>query len=110
MSRHTDETAFADILEAARLTLSFVAGKSKEEFLGDVQCQDAVIRRITIVGEASRRLSEEARAAHPDIPWRQIIGMRNLVVHVYDSVDLLIVWETATIFLPELIGKLEKRS
>lgn len=76
---------------------------SEEAFLEDTQRQDSVIRRIEIIGEAARRISTETMAALPAIPWRSMVGMRNLLIHDYDDVDLQIVWQTAQHDLPRLI-------
>ena len=106
MSR--DEVYLRDILEAARLALEYVHGKTREEFLADVQLQDAVIRRLAILGEAARRVSDATRAAHPGLPWHEMIGMRNIVVHEYDDVDLVVVWSAVMQDLSPLIRALEK--
>ncbi len=103
-----DKEYLLDILEAAKLALEYVGDKTREEFFGDLQCQDAVIRRLEIIGEASRRISEETRAAFPDLPWSDMVGMRNVIIHEYDDVDLVIVWETVHNDLPPLIDALEK--
>ena len=89
-----------DILKAAKLIESYVAGTSEEEFRADSQKQDAVIRRIEIIGEATSRLSEKTRAEVPDLPFRKMRGMRNIVAHDYANVDVGIVWEVATVHLP----------
>src|SRR4030067_2374944 len=103
-----DSEFLLDILEAAKLDVSYVGEKSKEDFLKDVQCQDAVIRRFEIIGEASRRISEETRISHSELPWGEMVSMRNVMIHEYDDVDLVIVWETAQRDLPSLINSLEK--
>jgi uncharacterized protein with HEPN domain len=105
MSR--DHQYLRDILESARLARSYVAGKTLEEFLAHTQCQDAVIRRLEIVGEAARRLSDSTRSARPDLPWRKMIGMRSIMIHGHDAVDLSVVWDTARRDLPALIAALE---
>ena len=68
----------------------------------------SVIRRIEIIGEAARRLSQEARDKHPQIPWREITSMRNLVIHEYDVVDIGQVWDTVQNKIPPLIEELTK--
>jgi uncharacterized protein with HEPN domain len=73
-----------------------------------MQCQDAVIRRIEIIGEAARRVSKETRWSHPQIPWREMTSMRNLVIHEYDVVDIDQVWETVKNKFPRLIDQLTK--
>ena len=104
MSR--DDTYLVDILESARIALSYLDGKSWDEFYEDIQCQDAVVRRIEIIGEAARRVSTETRSQYPEIEWREMTGMRNLVIHEYDSVDIGQVWDTVRNKLPALIEKL----
>ncbi len=103
-----DREYLLDILEAAKLALDYVADKAREDFLNDMQCQDAVVRRLEIIGEAARRTSEETRTAFPDLPWGEMIGMRNVIIHEYDDVDFVIVWETIKNDLPLLIESLEK--
>ncbi|HFE52539.1 MAG TPA: DUF86 domain-containing protein, partial [Bacteroidetes bacterium] len=68
--------------------------------------QDAVVRQLEIIGEATRHLSKEFRSAHPAIPWSEIAGMRDKLVHDYFGVDLEIVWETAFRDVPALREKL----
>lgn len=106
MSR--DDTYLVDILESAKIALDYVFDKSWDEFYEDTQCQDAVVRRIEIVGEAARRISQETRDRHPQIPWREMTSMRNLVIHEYDVVDINQVWETVQNKLPPLIEELSK--
>jgi uncharacterized protein with HEPN domain len=106
MSR--DDTYLLDILESAKIALDYVFDKSYDQFCTDIQCQDAVVRRIEIIGEAARRVSETARAKHPDIEWREMTGMRNLVIHEYDVVDISQVWDTVQNKLPPLIEKLTR--
>lgn len=102
-----DRAYLFDIAEAARLALSYVDSLTLENFLHDTQRQDAVIRRIEIIGEAARRVSPQTRERHPEIPWATMIGMRNLMIHDYDDVDMDIVWDTVHRDLPELLGLLE---
>jgi len=90
------------MLAAGQLILSYVAGKAKADFRTDTQCQDAVIRRFEIIGEAARRLSDDTRASLPQLPWDAMIGMRNILIHAYDGVDLDVVWETIHAGLPTL--------
>ena len=92
----------------ARLIASYVQGTTEKEFAADTQKQDAVIRRIEIIGEAAVHLTEETRQACPELPFRKMRGMRNIVAHDYANVDLKIVWEVATVHVPELCAVLEK--
>jgi uncharacterized protein with HEPN domain len=76
-------------------------------FRWDALRQRAVVRSIEIIGEAARRVSAEFQEQHPEIPWPAIIGMRNRLIHEYDTVDLGIVWEVAQEDIPELIALVE---
>lgn len=103
-----DRVFLLDILEAARLAISYVGNKTEAEFLADIQCQDSVIRRLEIIGEAARRISEETRRAYPELPWSDMIGMRNILIHEYGDVDMLIVWKTVQTELPAIVAKVAK--
>ncbi len=95
-----------DVARAARRAMAHVEGMSEEEFLAAPQVQDAVLYQVSVVGEAARRASVSYREAHPDLPWREMTGMRYKLIHDYDEVELRVVWETVTRDLPELLAKL----
>jgi uncharacterized protein with HEPN domain len=97
-----------DILEAARLIGSYVEGATEADFATDQQKQDAVIRRIEVIGEATAHLAVATRQAIPDLPFRKMRGMRNIVAHDYANVDVKIVWEVATVYASEICAILEK--
>jgi uncharacterized protein with HEPN domain len=103
-----DDTYLVDILESAKIALDYVFDKTWDEFYEDMQCQDAVVRRIEIIGEAARRVSQETRDKYPQIPWREMTSMRNLVIHEYDVVDINQVWDTVQNKLPPLIEEMVK--
>ena len=96
-----------DILASARTIRSYVAGVSRQEFLGNMQLQDSVIRRLEILGEAEGRVSSAFREANPEIRWAEIRGMRNRMIHRYDDVDMDIVWDTVVRDVPNLVQILE---
>jgi uncharacterized protein with HEPN domain len=106
MSR--DDTYLVDILESAKIALDYVAGKSWGAFYEDTQCQDAVLRRIEIIGEAARHISSQTQRKYPQIPWRDLAVLRNLVIHQYDAVDIQQVWDTTQNKLPSLVDELSK--
>ena len=81
--------------------------EGRESFLADRKTQDAVLRNIEVIGEAVKNLSNAVRTAHPDVPWRQIAGMRHIMVHDYFKVDWDIVYTTATIHVPALKPHIE---
>ena len=101
-----DRALLYDILESARLAVSYLQEISIEEFLESVQLQDAVIRRIEIIGEAAGRISEDTKASHPNLPWQDMTDMRNFLIHQYGDVDPHIVWDTVKLDLPSLIAEL----
>jgi uncharacterized protein with HEPN domain len=102
-----DSAYLLDMLLSARLAQSYVAGKTRVEFDVDRQCQDAVVRRLEIIGEAAGHISPPTRATLATIPWRQITSMRNRMIHQYNQVDLDIVWDTVTRDLAALIAALQ---
>jgi uncharacterized protein with HEPN domain len=104
---HPDRTWLADILTAARKIESIGAGSSREEFEADELRVLAVERLITILGEAAKQVSPECRSRNPGIPWRQMAGMRDLVIHAYRSIDTDEVWKAISISIPALIELLE---
>jgi uncharacterized protein with HEPN domain len=97
-----DIESLLDVLDATEKAMMFVAGKTEAEFNEDFECQFAVVRAIEIIGEAARRVSEEMVSSHPEIPWREMISMRNHIIHKYDHVDLEVVWDTVQNDIPRL--------
>jgi uncharacterized protein with HEPN domain len=102
-----DLQSLLDMLQSAKIALAYLDGRSRLELQGQGLLQDAVIHRLLIIGEASKRVSEATRATLPNIPWAAIAGMRNRLVHEYDEVDLDVVWDTVINSLPSLIPILE---
>ena len=92
-----------DIIWSARMALSYIQGVGEKGFLSDTGLQDSVVRRLEIIGEAAGRISPKFRARHPEIPWHDMVGMRNRLIHGYDDIDLEIVWNTVRQRLPELL-------
>lgn len=96
-----------DMLKAAKLAQTFVADIDWDVFQFDLMRQSAVTRQLEIIGEAARRISEASQAERPEIPWHQIIGMRNRIAHEYDRINLSTLWDTVQLALPALISTLE---
>jgi uncharacterized protein with HEPN domain len=103
-----DRTRLEDMLAEAYRVQKFLENKTNDDLFQDTLLAYAVVRAVEIVGEAATQTSVELRQMHPEIPWRNIIGMRNRIVHGYSSLDLNIVWEVATRNLPTLTPLLEK--
>lgn len=96
-----------DILQAALLVVAGTEGVSKDEFFKDWMREAAILYEIQIVGEASKHLSETFRQAHPEIPWRAIAAMRNIIVHTYNAIDDDEVWQVVARDIPALIAVIE---
>ena len=103
-----DQVYIDHILDALAQIETYVSGKSYEEFTENQMCIDAVLREMQIIGEASKRLSEDFKYAHNSIPWKAIAGFRDKTIHDYFDVNVLTVWETIEMDLPILKQELQK--
>ncbi len=95
-----------DMLEAIERITRYVEGMSLRQFLADDRTQDAVIRNLEVLGEASKRIPAAIATRHPEIPWSRIGDMRNILVHEYHSVDPAIILDSARHDLPPLVAPL----
>ena len=91
-----------DILSAAERAIRFVGEMDLAAFRADERTASAVLHQIFLIGEAAARLPEEIRNRTPDVPWEEIIGMRNIIAHGYFEVDLEVPWNTVRLDLPPL--------
>jgi uncharacterized protein with HEPN domain len=102
-----DRRRVLHMIEAAEHALTFVAGRQRADLDSDVMLRLAVTRAVEIVGEAAAKVSETSRAEIPALPWAQIVGMRNRLVHAYFDVDRDILWDTVQLALPGLVQSLK---
>ena len=107
MSKRKPDVYLQDILESIEHIQRFLDGVSEDEFYENVEKQDAVLRRLEIIGEAVKHLPEEIREDHPNIPWRQIAGMRDMIIHEYFGITLEMVWVVASEDIFDLKTKVE---
>jgi len=91
-----------DIKESIELILEYVKDTSQNEFKNNQEKQDAVVNRMNVIGEATKNLSQEIRDNYPDIPWKRMAGMRDVLIHQYHGIDLEVVWQTINQELPEV--------
>ncbi|HSA33158.1 MAG TPA: DUF86 domain-containing protein [bacterium] len=96
-----------DMLQAARDIVSFIEGKNFNKFEKDKLTRFAVERQLLVIGEAANHLSDGFQAAHAAIPWKRIIGLRNILAHDYGEILTERVWFTALHHIPELISQIE---
>ena len=98
-----DQESLIDIVNAIRRILRYTDGISQSELEINDEKLSAILYQITIIGEATKRLSVIFRQQHPEIPWREMAGMRDVIVHKYDQLDLDVVWDIVENKLTELL-------
>jgi uncharacterized protein with HEPN domain len=103
-----DTIRLRHVIDAANEAMLFIAGKSKADLVTDRKLALAVIKCIEIAGEAASKVTSELRADAPQIPWQDIVAMRNRLTHGYFDINLDIVWKTVTEELPALVAALQK--
>lgn len=103
-----DPVRLRHMLDAAREAVSFVKNKTRNDLDTDRILTLALVRCLEIIDEAASRITKECQDESPQIPWPQIISMRNRLIHVYFEIELDIVWDTVTEDLPLLIAELER--
>ncbi|MGB9004571.1 MAG: HepT-like ribonuclease domain-containing protein [Candidatus Aminicenantales bacterium] len=102
-----DAAPLWDMLDAARAILDFIQEKNAEDYFRDRMLRGAVERHLEIIGEAARRVSEPFQARHPEISWRRIIGLRNILAHEYGEIKHERIWDLVVQEIPELVRLLK---
>ena len=97
-----------DILEAAAAAREFVTGMDKDDLGRDRRTRDAVVRNLEIVGEAVKRLPQQTKRDHPEVEWKKIAGLRDILVHDYFGIDMDIVWDVVQNKLPVLTEQIQR--
>jgi len=103
-----DIESLIDIQQAGKRVLKFSKNLTYRELEANDEKASAILYQITIIGEATKRLSPEFCKKYPEIPWRNLAAMRNIIVHEYDQVDLEVVWDVIQDKIPELLNQLEQ--
>lgn len=107
MSRGID-ILLGEILDAIDLVREYIRDLGFDEFAADIEKQDAVIRRLEIIGEAVKGIPDHIRADHPAVPWREIAGARDILIHEYFRVDLEMTWDMVRKDLPLLESEVQR--
>lgn len=107
MTQHEARIALLHMLDAAREVIGMADGKTRTDLDSDRKLNLAIVRLLEIVGEAANRVPITEREVLKDIPWPDIVGLRNRLIHGYDDIDLDIVWQVVSGDLPPLISQLE---
>ena len=107
MPKHDDIVSLRHMLDHAREAVEMIASKTPEDLRKERMLELALVRLVEIIGEAAGRVSRTGQAKYPEIPWREVIGMRNRLIHGYDSIDLKVLWDTIELDFPPLIVQLE---
>lgn len=106
MSKREDSAILKDIREAIERILSYSKNLDYDDFVNDFRTQDAIIRNIEILGEAAKLLSKEVKSNYPNIPWKDIAGTRNKLIHDYFGVNIDVVWSIVKNDIPLLKNEL----
>ena len=108
MSKHDKQVSLRDMLDNALEAVELLGNSSREELGNNRMMQLALTRLMEIIGEAANRVSTATKQKNKDIPWSQIIGMRNRLIHGYDIIDYDLLWDTVNFDLPPLIQSLQQ--
>jgi uncharacterized protein with HEPN domain len=108
MSKRRNQDSLTDIREAIQRIAAYTAGIGFEQFLKDVKTQDAVIRNLEVIGEATKNLSNRFKKTYPQIPWKDLAGVRDKMIHHYFGINYEIVWMIAKEEIPGLLAHIEK--
>lgn len=106
-ANNRDAGSLWDMVNAIHRIQEFTTNLTCEAYLDSILVQSAVERQLEILGEAARRLSDRFRQAHPEIDWRRIIGLRNILIHRYDEIRQQTIWTTVSSELEPLLAQLE---
>jgi len=102
-----DRASLVDMLDFAREVVTFTRGRARADLDRDIVLLRAIVRVLELIGECARRISPATQQRHVAVPWRKIVGMRNIIVHEYGRVDIDEVWGTVQRDLPPLVAVLE---
>jgi uncharacterized protein with HEPN domain len=108
MTRHDDATRLRHMRKHAREAVEMVAGRTRADLDADRQLNLSLVRLLEVIGEAATKVTPETRRKAAAIPWPEIVGLRNRLIHGYDNVDFDILWDVVQLDLPPLLGELDR--
>ena len=108
MTRHSVDVRLRHMLDSAQEAVSLAKGRRRQDLDEDRMLNLSLVRLLEIVGEVASHVPDEVRAANPEIPWSQIVGLRNRLIHGYDEVDFDVLWQIVSQDLPPLIESLRR--
>ena len=106
-ARKKDPRVYLDDIQAAIMLVAEFVAEGREEFSASLKTQNAVIRLLIVIGEAAAKLPRTFRDLHPEVPWKKVVGMRNVMIHDYSNIDIPTIWIVAVRDLPELKKAIE---
>ena len=104
---HRDDATLLDIAHAAKRVLLYAADMLKSSLMADDEKQSAILYQVIVLGEATKRLASEFRSRHHEIPWKEIAGMRDILIHQYDRINLETLWDVIHQDIPQLLSFLQ---
>ncbi|MCC7355982.1 MAG: DUF86 domain-containing protein [Anaerolineae bacterium] len=107
MSKRRDADYLNDVREAMERIAIYTSGLTYDQFMADTKTQDAIVRNLEVIGEATKKLSSSLRDSYPQIPWKNLAGVRDKLIHDYFGVNYEIVWTIAQKELPTLLSQIE---
>jgi uncharacterized protein with HEPN domain/predicted nucleotidyltransferase len=102
-----DQAALLDMVKAMQAIARFLTGRDFDDLLADELLRSAVERQLEILGEAANRISAPFQAHHPEVDWRSVVGLRNVIIHQYDEIDYALLWEIVTENVPTLLAQVQ---
>lgn len=106
--QHDLKVSLFDMLDSCKYCLKHIEGMTVEEFERDAKTIHAVQHQLLVLGEATKRIDNAFRKNHPEVPWKEMAGTRDVLIHSYEEADLGIIWDIVSLKIPDVIPKIEK--
>jgi uncharacterized protein with HEPN domain len=106
--QHDLKVSLFDMLDSCKYCVKHIEGLTFEQFESDMKTIHAVQHQLLVLGEATKRIDNVFRKDHPDVPWKEMAGTRDVLIHSYEEADLGIIWDIVSLKIPDIIPKIEK--